>query len=204
MDKRLNGLAGAMRHIADQRDGQLRKAGEMSAERGRQLNAFLAAQLPVETALFAAARRRDESLTLAEPTLSAAVHAGLTAQARSVRTIAWPGAYRTAAAVAAAFVIAYTALYSFRPSKPAPRIASDSRLVSFANPDPADFSNVSIFERPTAKLTSRPKRLELASLERSLLTINRSFPELERADRALPLDLPIRHIQLDVEALGTP
>jgi hypothetical protein len=72
------------------------------------------------------------------------------------------------------------------------------------NLGPAEFSNVSIFERSADQLTSRAKRLELASLEPSLLTINRALPDFERPDRLLPLDLPIRQIRLDVEAVRTP
>ena len=59
MAKRIDGLAGAMREIAEQRDSQLGRAEEISAERREQLQAFLTAELPVETALFAAAKRRD-------------------------------------------------------------------------------------------------------------------------------------------------
>ena len=57
MDKRINGLAGAMREIAEQRDKQLRDAKAIPADRLEHLNAFLTVELPVETALFAAARR---------------------------------------------------------------------------------------------------------------------------------------------------
>src|SRR5204863_8831423 len=113
MDKRGEGLAGAMRELAEQRDNHLRDAGAISADRLEELKSFLAAQLPVETALFAAARRRDKSLSLAEPALPAIVQAALVGQVRTVRSKAkpfevlrhvaawlkapgWPEPYRTA------------------------------------------------------------------------------------------------------------
>jgi hypothetical protein len=213
MDKRRHGLAGAMREIAEQRDSQLHNAGEIPAHRREELIAFLDAELPVESALLAAARRRDKAVALREPALSAAVHASLIEQVKSVRTPArllalrlfpgWRGGYRTAAALAAAFVIAFTALYFFRPSSSAVSIPSDSPALSSAIAGPA-FSDVSIFQRPADRLTLRANRLELASLEPSLLTINRSLPNLERVDRVLPLDLPTRQIRLDVEAVKSP
>jgi hypothetical protein len=53
-------------------------------------------------------------------------------------------------------------------------------------------------------LTLRANRLELASLDRSLLAINRTLPDFEQGNRILPLDLPIRPIRLDVEAVRNP
>src|ERR1043165_7933840 len=81
MDRQIDGLAGAMRRIAEQRDSQLREAEAISPDRLEQVQAFLAAALPVETALLAAARRRDASLSLPQPSLPAAVHRALVEQA---------------------------------------------------------------------------------------------------------------------------
>ena len=220
MDKRMNGLAGALREIAEQRDNRLRNAGEIPAMRRDRLEAFLAQEFPVETALLAAARRRDESLSMLEPALPAAVHAALSEEARSVRgaakldlvpqLTAWlqsgggPRAYRAAAALAAAVIIIGFAAVHLSTGNRAVRIPSESRPVPFFSLGPAAFSKISIFERSGDQLTLRPNRLELASLEPSLLTINRALPDLERPDRVLPLDLPIRQIRLDVEAVRTP
>lgn len=221
MDKRRYGLAGAMREIAKQRDTQMRKVGVIPADRLEQLKAFLAAELPVETALFAAARRRDESLTVPDPTLPAAANATLIEQVRLFRVAAKPldllrhwaawlevgslrRGYRTAAAVAATVVIASVALRFFTRGNPAIPIPSKSRPFSVLNPGPAAFSNITIFERSADQLILRANRPELASLEPSLLTINRSLPDFERPNRGLPLDLPIKRIRLDVEAVRTP
>src|SRR2546423_2913153 len=84
MDKRVQGLAGAMQKVAEQRDNQLREGEAISADRFERLQAFLAAELPVETALFAAARRRDQSLSLPVPALPAVVHAALVEKVRAV------------------------------------------------------------------------------------------------------------------------
>jgi dsDNA-binding SOS-regulon protein len=206
MDRQRNGLAGAMRDIAERRDNLLRNADVISDQRREQLSAFLAAEHPVETALLAAARRRDESCTMAGRALPAAVHAALVEEARSARAAVWPRSFSAgyAIAAAAAVIIAATALHLFRPDTRAIESPSASRSMSLQNLGPAAFTNVSIFQRPGEHLTSRVNRLELASLEPSLLTINRALPEFERADRVLPLDLPIRQIRLDVEAVRTP
>ena len=219
MDKRLDGLAGAMREIAEQRDSQLREAGTISADRLEQLNAFLAVELPVETALFTAARRRDASLSAAEPTLPAMVHAALVERVESVRAAATPldalrqlvarlkamslaPVYRTAAVVAATVLITFALLHFSRFNNQATRISNQASPNSVVAPGPAAFSNV--FERPANQLTLQVSRLDLVSLDPSLLTIARALPEFEHADRVLPLDLPIRQIRLDVEAVRTP
>ena len=218
MDKRVDGLAGAMREIAEQRDSQLREAGAISADRLKQLNAFLAVELPLETALLSAARQRDESLSVMEPVLPAAVHAALVEHARSVRAAATrldvlrqlvaplkamslATGYRTAAVVAATVLITFALLHFSHLNQPA-RISNQSRPNSVVALGPADFSNV--FERPADQLTLQVSRLQLASLDPSLLTVARPLPEFEHPDRALPLDLPIRQIRLDVEVLRSP
>jgi len=215
MDKRFDGLAGAMREIAEQRDNQLRDAGAISADRLDKLKAFLGTKLPVETALFTAARQRDKSLSLPEPALPAVVHAALIEQVRSARAKAkpfdvlrrvaawlkapaWPEPYRTAAIAAAAIVVTSAVLH-FSQSRSGGPAEISSALPSFiANPDSAGFSGDS------ADLSLRVRRIELASLEPSLLTINGALPHFEQPGRALPLDLPIRQIRLDVEALRMP
>lgn len=218
MDKRIDGLAAAMREIAEQRDSRLRDAGAISADRFEQLNLFLAAELPVETALFTAARRRDASLKTAEPVLPAIVRAALAEQVESVRSatpvldvlrqlfarlkaMTFAPIYRTAAVVAVTVFITF-ALLHLSPSHQTTRISKESQPNSGMVLGPAVFSNV--FERPANQLTLQVSRLDLASLDPSLLTIARALPEFEHAERVLPLDLPIRQIRLDVEALRTP
>jgi hypothetical protein len=198
MDKRFDGLAGAMHKIATQRDNQLRNAEEISPERLEQLRAFLTEELPVETALFAAAKRRDESLN-GWPVLPAMVRATLFEQIRSVgsrRNLF--GAYRTTAAIAAAIVVTFAVLHLSRSRDMATPSLTSVLPSSIINADPAAFFS------DATPLTLRVSRLELASLDRSLLTINRALPTLEQGNRPLPLDLPIRPIRLDVEALRMP
>jgi hypothetical protein len=216
MDKQANGLAGGMRAIAEQRDNQLRDAAEIPLDRLKQLRAFLAAELPVETALFAAARQRDESLSATEPVLRTVVHAALAEQVRSGCAAAkpphmlwqpgaWleaarlPAAYRAAAAVAVAALIGVALLHFFRS-----RNSSEVPPAFVANSEPVVFSGVGLFDRSTDPLTLRMNRFELASLDPSLLTINRALFDFDHSNRVLPLDLPIRQIHLDVETVRTP
>ena len=221
MDKQGNGLAGAMREIAGQRDNQLRDAKAIPPDRLKQLQAFLAAELPVESALFAAARQRDESLSASEPVLPTVVHAALAEQVRSARAAAKPldllrpfgawleaaslsAAYRAAAAVAVAALIG-AALLHFSSARNSPaRISSNTERGPVANAEPVAFSAVGLFDRSVDPLTLRINRLELASLDPSLLTINRALFDFDHSNRVLPLDLPIRQIHLDVEAVRTP
>jgi hypothetical protein len=198
MDKRIDGLAGAMREIAERRDSQLGRAEEISAERREQLQAFLTAELPVETALFAAAKRRDESLN-GWPVLPAMVRATLFEQTRSVgsrRNLL--GAYRTAAAIAAAIVVTFVVLQLSRSRDTATPSLTSVLPSSIMNADAATFFS------DATPLTLRVSRLELASLDRSRLLINRALPDFDRAHQPLPLDLPIRPIRLDVEAVRMP
>lgn len=221
MDKHVDGLARAMREMAGQRDNQLREAGAIPPDRLKKLQAFLAAELPVETALFAVARQRDESLRAEQLVLPTVMHAALAEAVRSVRGAAKPldvlrrfggwlepaslsGVYRAAAAVAATALIA-TALLHFSHSGSTPgRSSSEPPPHSIVNAEPAVFSRASLFERSANQLTLRMNRFELASLDPSLLTINRTFPDFPQPDRVLPLDLPLRQIHLDVESVGTP
>jgi hypothetical protein len=215
MDKRMEGLAGAMREIAEQRDNQLRASGAICGHRLEQLRAFLATELPVEAALFAAARQRDKSLSLPEPALPAAVHAALVEHLRSVRAKAkpfdalrdlaawckaprWLEAYRTAAIAALAIVVTSAVLHFSRSREHAATQIFGALPRSVANPESPGFSS------DEAHLSLRVTRFELASLDPSLLSLNRALPNLEQSDRGLPLDLPIRQIRLDVEAVRTP
>jgi len=211
MDKQVDGLAGAMREIAGQRDNQLRDGAEIPSDRLIQLQAFLAAELPVETGLFAAARQRDELLSASEPVLPTAVHAALAEEVRSVHGAAGPfemlrhlGAYRAAAALAVAAVIGAALLHFSRaPNLPA-RVSSETQRSFVADSEPVVFSDVGFFDRSGDPLALRMNRLELASLDPSLLTINRALFDFEPSNRVLPLDLPIRQIHLDVETIRTP
>lgn len=219
MDKRVDGLAGALREIAEQRDRRLRGGDAISAERFKQLQVFLAAELPVEMALYAAARQRDESLSSSGQAVPAVVRAALVEQVRSVRAAGnplkalrqfvgrlrahSPVAYRTAGVVAAAVVIAFAMLKFPRLNNATRRISDGPPPGSFINPAAA-FSDDGIFDRSATALTLRMSRLELASLEPSLLTISRMRRDLEQADRVLPLDVAVRQIHLDVEPMRTP
>lgn len=220
MDKRLDGLAGAMREIAEKRDKRLREEGAIPARRFKQLEALIAAELPVETALFAAARRRDERLSTAEPMLPVMVRAALVEQVTSKRAAAnpfarlremvsqfearrWAAVHRAAAVIAAVVVITSIGLHWSRPTGPANRISNESPSTSSVDPVRV-LPHDQLFEKPADRLTLRMSRLELASLELSSLTINRALADLEQPDRALPLDLPIRQIRLDVESVRMP
>jgi hypothetical protein len=211
MDKQADGLAGAMREIAGQRDNQLRDAAEIPPARLEQLQAFLAAELPVETGLFAAARQRDESLSASEPVLPRLVHAALAERVRSVATAPKPldalrqlGAYRAAAALAVAAVIGAALLHFSRTHNSSARILRETRSDFVAPSQPGLFSGVGLFDRSVDPLTLRMNRLELASLDPSVLTINRALFDFDPSNPGLPLDLPIRQIHLDVETVRTP
>jgi hypothetical protein len=215
MDKRMDGLAGAMRELAEHRDSQLRDARAISADRLDELQAFLGAEFPVETALFAAARQRDKELSLPEPALPAVVHAALVEQVGSARAkakpfdalrrvaawltaTAWPEPYRTAA-IAAATIIVTSAVLHFSRTR-------DDVAAQISSASPSSVTNVEStgFSSDGADLSLRVRRIELASLEPSLLTINGALPHFEQPSRSLPLDLPIRQIRLDVESVRTP
>lgn len=209
MDKRIDGLAGAMREIAEARDKRLRKADAISADRAEQLQALLAMEFPVETALNAAARQRDESLSPTEPALPLAVHAALREQVRSARAAANPfarlrRAYRASALAAAAIIVTAAILHFSRTSKPASSVVEQVRPSSIFDQRPALLSNDELFEHFPDRLTFRSNRLELASLEPSFFNINRALVDLEQPDRVLSLDLPSRQIRLDVEPVRTP
>jgi hypothetical protein len=211
MDKQLGGLAGAMREIAGQRDNQLRDAGAIPPARLRQLQAFLASEVPVEAVLFTAAQQRDELLRPSEPVLPMMVRAALAEEVRSVRAAAGPfemlrqfGAYRAAAALAVAALIGAALLHFSGARNSENRISAEPRRGFVALSEAGPSSGVGQFERSIDPLTLRMNRLELASLDPSLLTINRALFDFEPSNRVLPLDLPIRQIHLDVEAIRTP
>ena len=211
MDKHVDGLAGAMREIAGQRDNELRDAGAIPPDRLKQLRAFLAAELPVESALFAAAGQRDELLSESEPVLPTVVRAALAEQASSVHAAARRldllrrfGAYRMAAALAAAALIGAALLHLSRARNSGSRTSGEARRGFVALSEPGLPSGAGQFDRSIDSLTLRMNRLELASLDPSLLTINRALLDFEPSNRVLPLDLPIRPIHLDVETVRTP
>lgn len=211
MDKQLDGLAGAMREIARQRDNQLRDAGAIPSDRHKQLQAFLASERPVEAALFAAARQRDKSLSASEPVLPMVVHAALAEEVKSVRAVTRPlevlrqfGAYRAAAALAVAALIGTALIHFSRARNSVPQISSEAPGGLVANSEQVVFPRPGFFEHSVDPLTLRINRLELASLDPSVLTINRALFDFEPSNGVLPLDLPIRQIHLDVETVRTP
>jgi hypothetical protein len=221
MDRRINGLGGAMREIALARDTRLRKSGAISAERAEQLRAFLATEFPVETALNAAAHQRDESLSAAEPALPLAVQTALMERVRFAgaattpfdvlrRFLAWlevlslRRAYRTAALGAAAVILTAAAAYFARSNPGVDRIDNHARGISIVDQGPAFLPPDHLFQRSSDPLPLRVSRRELAALTPSFLTINRRLPDLEQPDRVELLDLPSRQIRLDVNALRAP
>lgn len=211
MDKQAEGLAGAMREIARQRDNQLHDGAGIPPDRLKQLQAFLAAELPVEAGLFAVARQRDELLSASEPVLSTVVRAALAEEVRSVRAATRSldmlrhfGAYQAAAALAVAALIGAVLLHFSRTRNLQARVSSEPRPDFVANSEPVALSDVGFFDRSGDPLALRMNRVELASLNPSLLTINRPLLDFEPSNRVLPLDLPIRQIHLDVETVRTP
>ena len=213
MDNRCNGLAGAMREISHERDCRLRDADQIGPERLETLQAFLATELPVDTALFAVAKRRDASLSR-EPALPSMVRAALVQELRSgprearlfdglrqligrVHERSLSGAFRTAAALAAivlTFLMLQVSRWRGAANQPSPSLPAS----------PGMTADLAAFFSDATPLRLRVSRLELASLDRSLLTINRAWPELEAANRHSPLDLSIQPIKLDVETVTTP
>jgi hypothetical protein len=221
MDRRINGLGGAMREIALARDTRLRKSGAISPERAEQLRALLATEFPVETALNAAAHQRDESLSAAEPALPLAVQTALMERVRFAgattspfdvfrRFLAWlealslRRAYRTAALGAAAVILTAAAAYFARSNTGVDRIDNRTHGISIADQGPAFLPPDHLFQHSSDPLPLRVSRRELAALAPSFLTINRHLPDLEQADRVELLDLPSRQIRLDVNALRAP
>ena len=209
MDKRINGLAGAMRKIAEERDNRLRNGGAISADRVEQLQAFLAAEFPLETALNAAARHRDESLSVAEPVLPLVVHAALREQVRSGRAVANSSeerrrANRTAALAAAAIIVTAAVLHFSQTTRRPTAVVDQVRSSFMFDQRPPLLSSDQLFDYFPDRLTFRSNRLELASLEPSFFNINRALVDVEQPGRVLSLDLPIRQIHLDVEAVRTP
>jgi len=218
MDKTTEGLAGAMRELAEVRDSRLRKAEAIPVERLERLHSFLAAEFPLETALRAAARHRDDSLH-GQAALPFAVHAALwervknltTDEARwavlrhslaRLRALPLRRISQAAALIAATIIITTGALYYSQAPKPVAHLVNQSLPNSVTEPVLLSFDRA--FERSGDRLTLRFNRSELASLEPSVFSINGALPVLEQQDHVLPLDLPMRQIRLDVDVVRTP
>lgn len=219
-----------MRDVAVQRDAGLRcKRAELSPDRLRRLQAALARKFPLETALHSAAMRRDASLRKRESEIPAIV------QTELAKRLACSGGFGTrerfrssrhllhllldppanAAGIAAAVaVLMGGAFYFSAASSRAPAIAGPGQLnlrrgsasIS-ASRDAASLTQPGnrVFESSADHLTLRVGKIELASLEPSLLSINRTIlADPRHADRGLPLDLPIRDLLIDTAGPAMP
>lgn len=221
-----------MRDIAEQRDNLLRGERAISPDRLQRLHAILASELPVETALFAAGRQRDESLSVRVPVLPATIRAALAQQLPPLRAAPkpldalrlsrirlhtwWGSLGPTRVAIAAIVILLAAGALHFADWSSVTRglRISDPTLQPTADPKSApEFAHQGLPPHPEERsftassdhLTLRVGTMELASLQPSLLTINRVFlPDRYEADRSLPLDLPIRQILIDAEAARTP
>jgi hypothetical protein len=218
MDKTVDGLAGALREIAEVRDSRLRKAEAIPVERLERFHSFLAGEFPVEMALRAAATHRDDSLIGDEVALPFAVHAALRERVISLPAGETPWAMlrhslarlqtfplhriSQAAALLAATIITTGTLYYSQATKPVPHVVNQS--LSHSAVDPILLSFDRAFARSADRLTLRMNRSELASLDPSVFSINGALPVLEQQDHVLPLDLPIRQIRLDVDIVRMP
>ncbi|MBA2269134.1 MAG: hypothetical protein H0W20_00860 [Chthoniobacterales bacterium] len=227
MDKRLDGLAAAMREVAVQRDRLLREEGAISPDRLQRLHAVLASALPVEMALSAAARQRDESLSVRVPVLPEGVEAALAEQLPPLRAAQksrealrhyrmrlhelW-GLLRTPARVAVAvtvLILAVLHLSDWSNGTSGARISDGAALevlpdaTSTASHQGLPTSSEESFPASGNNLTLRVSTIELVSLRPPLLTINRAYLP-DRYDSALPLDLPVRQILIEAEAATTP
>ena len=230
MDNSSPDLNELMREVAAQRDARLQHGRpEISPERLRQVQAALARKFPVETGLNSAAMRRDASLRSRESQIPPVVETELTKRLafsagfeasepfrfprRSVHLFRHRLA--CAAAVAAAVMVLIGGGFYF--SGPSSHVPSARRLGELELPsgrtsitgssDAASLTHPGdrLFESSGDHLTLRVGKIELASLQPSLLTINRTIlADRRQGDRGLPLDLPIRQMLIDAAGPAIP
>jgi len=230
MDNSSPDLKQIVRDMAAQRDAGLRHGRpEISPERLRRLQAALARKLPVETGLHSAAMRRDASLRTRESQIPPVVKTELTKRLAFSAGFEASESFRfprrsvhlsrhrlaSAAAVAAAVIVLIGGGFYFSGSSsrvPAIRISGELELPSgktsvTGSSDAASLTNPGhrLFDSSGDHLTLRVGTIELASLQPSLLTINRTIlPDRRQGDRGLPLDLPIRQMLIDAAGPAIP
>ena len=230
MDNQSGNLSEAMRKLAERRDQRLPSSGpSISPDRLRWLHATLAYEFPVEKELRSAADGRDKSLKqrpVLRPPVEPLLHRRLSGQrpnpvqpasqqwwAASVRTF-W-ATFRTNAQFATALVLIALSVgaLKFGSLNKIGRPTLNSRntprpyFAKKAGGEPASEGHLKKWlpRNSSDELTLRVSTIELASLQPSLLRINRALlAERPDFDRSLPLDLPIRQILLDAAATATP
>lgn len=230
MDNSSPDLQELIRELAAQRDAGLQNGGpEISFERLGRLRAALAQRFPVETGLDSAAMRRDASLSPRELQIPLVVENGLT------KRLAFSGEYETneprryprqtvrifgqrlatAATLAAAVIILLGGAFYFSrsPGDVTSRRVSGAPGVPFphtsinGSSDAASFTYPGdrLFDSSGDHLTLRVGKIELASLQPSLLMIaGTSLADWRHSDQGLPLDLPIREMLIDAAGPATP
>jgi hypothetical protein len=221
-------ISNVMRRLAAARDSRLRVAGAaIPPDRLASLRRSVASVFPVEMALIAATKERDELLRVA-PVIPAPIELALQKRLRVQQPLSiqpervrpfdeWvhvcsrliASAPRVAAAVA--FVLFVGASVHFATLSQNAHQAGISKDRQNANvevlanaPDRERLDNA-LLAKSEAQLTLRVTRLELASLRHSLLTLNRAFlADKPDPDHGLPLDLPFRQILIDADAAEAP
>ena len=230
MAKHYDDLSAAMREVAERRDEQLRDAGAaITPHRLHRLHAALASEFPAEIALRAVADTRDKSLKQL-PALPRRVELLLHSQlltrqpgflqrgalqrlSASVQTFWAVSRAPTRFAAALALMVVTIAALHFGSSgrNDASVLVSQNARHPYFGTQPGgdseyhDRLETHFLRKPADELTLRVSPIELASLQPSLLTINRALLA-DRGDfeRGLPLDLPIRQILIDGDTTVSP
>ncbi|MFN2476523.1 MAG: hypothetical protein ABR526_09330 [Chthoniobacterales bacterium] len=231
MDKDFDHVSVGLREVADRRDNRLSDSGAaIPPDRLQSLHAALGSRFPVETALRTAANQRDESLSRG-PVLPQRVelllHRRLLAErpdpvqrgASQPWTAAvqrfWTASRTPFTQLAAALALIVCAIGALRFGRlggnngPASISHSPSRppFATQASGESAYQLRLEkgLLRKPGAELTLRVSTIELASLQPSLLNINRALlADRDDFNRGLPLDLPIRQMLIDGDVTATP
>ncbi|HEY3747452.1 MAG TPA: hypothetical protein VGL17_14465 [Gemmatimonadaceae bacterium] len=230
MAKHYDDLSAAMREVAEHRDRRLRDAGAaISTHRLERLHAALASEFPADMALRAAADTRDKSLRqlpMLPRRLELLLHSQLLARrpgflrygalqwmSASAQTF-WSASRASAGfAAALALIVLTIATLHFGRSGRNDRSALvfENERHSFFETQPGGESayhkrlEEEFLRKPGDALTLQVSTFELASLQPSLLMINRArLADTRDFERGLPLDLPIRQILMDGDARVSP
>jgi hypothetical protein len=219
-----------IRELAAQRDSGLRHCRpDISRERLRRLQAALAQKFPVETSLNSAAMRRDASLDNREFQIPPIVETELTKRltfsaeyklnegrplARQMVHLSRQRLASAAAVAAAVSILVGGGLYfvgsgwhgsstgisgDLEGPSASKSISGSSDAASLRRPGDR------VFESSGEHLTLRVGKIELASLQPSLLSINQTvLADRRHREQGLPLDLPIREILIDATGPAIP